>query len=95
MCESSNIFFNYFENFIIENDKGFRKELTISTNNPIVGKKISEIELPKAAVIILIVRKNEFITPKGSTIILAKDKLLVTTNSLNGIKRIESVLYID
>lgn len=86
---------NYFENFIIENDKGFRKELTISTNNPIVGKKISEIELPKAAVIILIVRKNEFITPKGSTIILANDKLLVTTNSLNGIKRIESVLYID
>lgn len=85
----------HLENFIAENDKGFKKELLISPHNPIVGKKISELELPKAAVIILIVRKNKFITPKGSTVILAKDKLLVTTNSLNGIKRIESVLFID
>jgi cell volume regulation protein A len=42
-----------------------------------VGKQIVEARFPKGALIVLIARGNEFIVPKGGTVIESGDRLLV------------------
>ncbi len=49
----------------------------ISSDNPVIGKKIVELGFPKTAIIALLKSQGEFITPKGTTEILQNDQLLV------------------
>ena len=52
------------------------QEIAIDKNNNWVGKSISECNIPKNIIIIMVRRKEGNIVPSGSTIIKANDVLL-------------------
>ncbi|AFL85612.1 NhaP-type Na+(K+)/H+ antiporter [Belliella baltica DSM 15883] len=60
-----------------ESPKTAMAEIDIPENHLIVGKKILDLGFPKNAIIAMLRRKGEFITPSGNTEILANDQLLV------------------
>jgi cell volume regulation protein A len=52
-------------------------EMTVSESSPVIGKQIIELQLPKSALIVLLSRNDDFLVPRGSTILQAGDTLLV------------------
>lgn len=80
---------SHLDEFLLDHEKSAKKEILISENNHTVGKRIIDIEMPRAALIVMIVRDEKYITPTGSTVIVANDRLIILTNSKNGIKRLE------
>lgn len=61
------------------------KEIEIPPDGFAVGKKIVDLAFPKSAIIAMIKRGGKYITPNGSTVIEAKDTLIVLSNTANGI----------
>ena len=55
-------------------------ELTIPDDSLIRGKQIVDLHLPKTALIILLNRNDDFIVPRGGTVLEAGDKLLVLSD---------------
>ncbi len=67
----------------LEPDAGISSELEnveIPGNSPLVGKKILEAKFPQGTLIVLISRNQEFIIPRGDTILKAGDTLVVLSN---------------
>ncbi len=60
-------------------------ELPIKNNNPWAGKSIMEANIPEEILVVMIKRKIEVITPKGSTVINAGDTLVLIGNSFDDI----------
>jgi cell volume regulation protein A len=61
--------------------KGFGEhlmELTIPPTADAVGRQILDLKLPPGTLIVMIMRDNEMVAPKGSTVIQAGDDLLLT-----------------
>lgn len=56
------------------------KELPIPAHSSINGKAIFELGLPDEFLVILIVRDNEFVLPKGGTVLQGDDVLFVLSN---------------
>jgi cell volume regulation protein A len=56
-------------------------EVDIVPNSPANGKKISELSLPADALVVLIRRNQQFVVPKGSSIIESGDCLLILVES--------------
>ena len=52
----------------------------ISENSGVVGKSIVEVGMPKDSLIVMINRNEEYIVPRGGTILEAGDILIVLTN---------------
>lgn len=52
-------------------------EITIPETSPVIGKQIVDLELPKSALIVLLSRNEDFLVPRGSTILQAGDTLMV------------------
>lgn len=52
-------------------------EIPVPQDSPIVGKQIVDIGLPKGVLIVLINREDEFIVPRGNTVLESDDTLLV------------------
>ena len=69
-------------------------EVIIPDGNEIIGKKILEIGFPKNAIIAMLRRKGEYITPKGSTEIQAWDQLLVLSENKDCLKKVYEVLHV-
>jgi cell volume regulation protein A len=66
-----------------EKTEGIDAELTdlvVPYNVAVCGKKITELNIPPEALIVLISRNNKFIIPSGSTIIEGGDVLLLLAN---------------
>jgi cell volume regulation protein A len=64
----------------LEPAAGIKSELVdieVPAGSSVVGKQIVEARFPKGALIVLIARGNEFIVPKGGTVIEPGDRLLV------------------
>jgi len=59
------------------NMNGEMREFEVLAEAPGVGKKISELGLPSAALVLLIRRGREFVVPHGSTVIEAHDGLMI------------------
>jgi cell volume regulation protein A len=59
------------------------------------GKTIVELKIPANVLIVLINRKNKFITPNGATEILGGDKLLVMTDNILELQELNSCLGIN
>ena len=70
--------------FTIEFDeeiKSVLEEITIESDFSCVNKTISEMKLPKTALIVMIERKDTHFTPNGDTVIEADDRLSVIADS--------------
>ena len=52
-------------------------EVLVSKDSPIVGKKISELNLPRNVIITAIYRDNDLIVPRGDTTIEVGDKIAI------------------
>lgn len=52
-------------------------EIILAENSPAVGKSILKLKLPKAALIVLLIRNGKYIQPTGSTTLEESDKLLL------------------
>lgn len=52
-------------------------EITIPETSPVIGKQIVDLQLPKSALIVLLSRNEDFLVPRGSTILQAGDTLMV------------------
>lgn len=54
-------------------------ELEILTNSRVVGKALSEINIPASALIATIFRNDEVIIPRGGTVIQSGDRIILIT----------------
>lgn len=63
-------------------------EYDVKKTSPWAGKSIMEANIPEDILVVMIKRKNEVITPKGSTIINTGDKLVLIGNSFDEINNI-------
>lgn len=52
-------------------------EIILERENPIIGKKLKELNFPQDTLISAIIRQNKVIAPRGSTILEAEDVLYV------------------
>ncbi|HEX7002678.1 MAG TPA: potassium/proton antiporter [Trueperaceae bacterium] len=64
-------------------------EVPVPGGSPAVGRSIVDLHLPEPALVVLISRDDKFIVPRGSTVILEGDRLLVLADeeSLAGVRR--------
>lgn len=66
-------------------------EFTISDNSTLIGKKLSNMKLPKNTLIILISRGEEIIIPYGSLVVETNDHIAIITER-ESIKKLEGLL---
>ena len=66
-------------------------ELEIAPDSTVAGKQIVDLHLPPDALILLINRNNEFIVPRGGTILQAGDSLLVLADK-EALARIQAIV---
>jgi cell volume regulation protein A len=52
-------------------------ELSVSPHSQAAGKQVLELGLPRSALAVLLTRGDDYITPRGSTVILEGDLLLI------------------
>ncbi|MBD8046112.1 potassium/proton antiporter [Clostridium sp. N37] len=60
-------------------------ELRIDKDSQVINKPIVDIKFPKTSLIITINRKGKYVTPNGSTILEAGDKLIITSENQDDI----------
>jgi cell volume regulation protein A len=60
-------------------------EIIIDENCPASGKRIVDLDFPRSATIAVIKRNEKYIMPKGSTVIMAGDKLVILAESIEGL----------
>lgn len=63
-------------------------EVTIDKKSNNINKKIKDIEIPKDTLIAMIKRDSNIIIPKGNTILLQGDILIITSNDKKMLKKI-------
>lgn len=54
-----------------------KEEILLPPHTAVAGKRIVEINFPKTAKILMIMRGKDYITPVGSTVLQGEDKLLI------------------
>lgn len=69
-------------------------ELEVTKGATAAGKKIVELGFPKGSLIVLINRKNQYMTPRGDSVIEAGDKLLIMTDDKAAVKDMKTSLGI-
>ncbi|WP_025763107.1 potassium/proton antiporter [Dyadobacter tibetensis] len=80
--------------FLAEHPKTAMKEIYIGQHDFPVDKKIVDLGFPKTAIIAMIKRDNQYITPNGSSIIAANDTLIVLSDSQEGINNVYRALHL-
>lgn len=70
------------------------EELVIDERNPIVGKKVVELNFPNAAIIAMIKREEKYLTVNGASEIKAGDKLMVFAEDNETMNKIFKILNI-
>ena len=69
-------------------------ELEVTQNATAAGKKIVELGFPKGSLIVLINRNDQYVTPRGDTVIEAGDRLMVMTDDQQAVKAMKTCLGI-
>jgi trk system potassium uptake protein TrkA len=65
-------------------------EVTLAENAPVVDHAIRDLEIPRDATIVAVVRGEHVVMPRGDTVFEAGDEVLamVTTDSEDDVRRI-------
>lgn len=66
-----------------QTEKSVMKEVVISRDSPVIGKKIVHIGFPKTAQILTVKRNGLYLSPIGSTVLAQDDKLLILAEDEN------------
>ncbi len=78
-----------------EGMKNLLVEIILPTGGGATGRKIVDLGFPKSTMIALIQRDGKYITPKGSTVLEAKDKLLVLADNRGSLEAVYHSLELD
>jgi len=68
------------------------KEYVLGADHYAVDKKVVDLNFPKNTIIAMIKRNNSYITPNGSTIIMANDTLVVLSDNKEGLENVDEWL---
>jgi cell volume regulation protein A len=63
-------------------------EIVLPQSSPAIGKQIVHLGLPQTSLISFIQRNNKYITPNGSTVLEANDKLFILTEDETTLKKV-------
>ena len=65
-------------------------EVTLADDSPAIDKSIIEIDVPRDATIVAVVREEHVVMPRGDTVFQARDEVLamVTPDSEDEVRRI-------
>jgi cell volume regulation protein A len=74
-----------------ESPKEAMREITIAPDCNAVGRKIVDLAFPKSAIIAMIKRSGQYITPNGSTSIEPGDVLIVLSDSQEGVNKVNEI----
>lgn len=75
--------------------KSLLTEIRIPENSSVAGKQIVQLGLPQTTLISFILRGDKYITPSGSTIIEADDKLFVLSENKDSLAEVFECLQIN
>ena len=67
-------------------------EILVRESTTAAGKSIMELGLPKQALIVMIQRGGDNITPNGSTVLMSGDRLLVVAETIEVIKELKNII---
>lgn len=81
------------DKLILDLPKSSLQEFEVLPDYYAVNKRIVDLNFPKSAFIVMIKRNSEFIRPGGSTIIEAKDNLMVLADSPEDFEKVNHCLY--
>lgn len=70
-------------------------EITLPETSKSVGKKIVELHFPKNTLIAVIQRQGKYVTPNGSTVLLANDRLLVLAEDKSTLEKVYQSLGVS
>lgn len=59
-------------------------EVTLDESSPAIGKALKDIEMTAETVLVSVIRGNDLILPKGSTVLEAGDEILALTSASGG-----------
>ncbi len=68
-------------------------EIEIKQECQAVGKRIVDLKFPRTALITVIKRNGKYITPNGSTILQANDRLVILTENAESLKLVQDCVY--
>lgn len=83
------------EAFLEEYPRTAMEEIRIELGNAVAGKMIVDIAFPKTAIIAMIKRGEQYITPNGATQILENDVLIVLSTSAEGLSDVKNCLCLQ
>jgi trk system potassium uptake protein len=65
-------------------------EVTLADDSPVVGRSLKEIDVPRDATVVAVVRADHVVMPRGDTVFEARDEVLamVTPESEDEVRRI-------
>ncbi|UII30712.1 potassium/proton antiporter [Fulvivirga ulvae] len=78
-----------------EHPKTIMKEVVVKENSAVAGMKIVDLNFPKNAIIAMIEREGNYLTPNGSTELQTNDKLVVLTDKATVLNEVYTSLKID
>lgn len=81
------------DKLILDLPKSSLQEFEILSDFHAVNKRIVDLNFPKSAFIVMIKRNGEYIRPGGSTVLEAKDVLMVLADSQDDFNKINECLY--
>lgn len=81
------------DQLVLDFPKSSLQEFEVLPDYYAVNKRIVDLNFPKSAFIIMIKRDNEFIRPGGSTIIEAKDSLMVLADNSEDFEEVKKCIY--
>ncbi|MBO6495878.1 MAG: potassium/proton antiporter [Roseivirga sp.] len=80
------------DQLLAEHPKTIMEEIIIKEGSFAAGQKIVDLNFPKTAIIAMIERNENYITPNGSTLIEANDKLIVLTDKKQNLDEVYTAL---
>jgi cell volume regulation protein A len=78
-----------------DNFKNELFEIEIKSHSNAIGRQIFQLKFPKTSLIVLINRKDKYITPSGTTTIAEGDKLLIMSDNNNDKDEIKNLILND
>ncbi|CAL65791.1 potassium/proton antiporter [Christiangramia forsetii] len=80
------------DKILMDESKSHLQEIDIPQQSIAIGKRIVDLKIPAGAIIAMITRNNNFITPKGDTVVEENDILLILTEDRSNFLEIKKYL---
>jgi cell volume regulation protein A len=77
------------DEFMDEPKNALLEEVLVKPHHSISGKKIIDLEFPTSAIIAMIQRDGQYLTPNGATKIETNDKLYILASSKQGMDEVK------